>query len=61
MCVGEPFEIRKESVRKKYNATNNCRSILEKKSRGLCLENSLSFVFNKERLQTDLLQTLAAY
>lgn len=61
MCVGEPFEKRKESKGKKYNTTNNCLDILEKKGRGLCLENSLSFVFNKERLQTDFLQTLVTY
>lgn len=48
MCVGEPFERRKEHEEKKNNATNNCLGILEKKGRGFCLENSSSFVFNKK-------------
>lgn len=39
---------KKESKRgeKNNNATNNCLGILEKRGRGLCLENSLSFVFS---------------
>lgn len=50
-----------KKAREKNNATNNCLGILENKGMGLCLENSLSFVFNKKRLQTDFLQTLATY
>lgn len=56
-----PLRKGKKAREKNNNATNNCLGILEKKGRGLCLENSLSFVFNKERLQTDFPQTLATY
>jgi len=56
-----PFRKGKKVRGKNNNATRNCLGILEKKGRSLRLENSLSSVFNKERLQTDFLQTLATY
>lgn len=61
VCGRTLWEKERKQRKKKNNATNNCLGILEKKGRGLCLENSLSFVFNKEQLQTDFLQTLATY
>lgn len=61
VCGRTLWEKERKQGKKKNNATNNCLGILEKKGRGLCLENSLPFVFNKEQLQTDFLQTLATY